>query len=572
MSRFIFDGAFATYYETLYNESCANAYQYPRRIIKIHQEYLQAGCNAIKTHTFGLNESVESFKEIKHKIKIACDCAKEAINGYEAKIYADLGPLVATREEKVYEQYQKLVDVFIEEGITNFLFETLASDEGIYDICHYLKAKVSNAHIIVSYALSGDGYTKLGKPLTKLIEGYRKCEAIDVIGLNCICGPTHMSSLARFFDFNQDVVAMMPNAGYPSIQERSVKYQDNAQYYATIMQEIANKGVSILGGCCGTTPYYMELVKEMCEHLTYADISDEEAMDKITSNHQNHLLNKLKQGKKIVAVEFDPPNNCDISKFMANAAYLKEHGVDAITIADCPIARVRVDSSILACKLKRELQMDMIPHMTCRDRNINATKALLYGLAIEQVDNILVVTGDPIASEDKDVVKAVFNFNSQTLAGYIKELNDTLFPQPFMIFAALNLNAVNFKAELEKAKRKVKQGVVAFLTQPIHTQQAIDNLRLAKQELDAYILAGIMPIVSYRNALFMHNEINGMMVDQRFIDLYEGKSKEEGNELAIMTSCRIVDEIKDDCDGFYLITPFNRVTIIKAIMDHIHTL
>ena len=111
---------------------------------------------------------------------------------------------------------------------------------------------------------------------------------------------------------------------------------------------------------------------------------------------------------------------------MNNAEFLKEAGVDAVTIADCPIARARVDSSLLACKLHRELALDIIPHMTCRDRNINATKALLFGLQIEGISNVLVVTGDPIPSEDRQEVKGVFNFNSQILAGYIRDLNETM--------------------------------------------------------------------------------------------------------------------------------------------------
>ena len=142
-------------------------------------------------------------------------------------------------------------------------------------------------------------------------------------------------------------------------------------------------------------------------------------------------------------MEFDPPANCEIERFLNNAEFLKEAGVDAITIADCPIARARVDSSLLACKLHRELDLEVIPHMTCRDRNINATKALLFGLQIEGIRNVLVVTGDPIPSEDRQEVKGVFNFNSQILAGYIRDLNKTMFSEPFMIFAALNLNAVN---------------------------------------------------------------------------------------------------------------------------------
>lgn len=269
-------------------------------------------------------------------------------------------------------------------------------------------------------------------------------------------------------------------------------------------------------------------------------------------------------------MEFDPPANCEIERFLNNAEFLKEAGVDAITIADCPIARARVDSSLLACKLHRELDLEVIPHMTCRDRNINATKALLFGLQIEGIRNVLVVTGDPIPSEDRQEVKGVFNFNSQILAGYIRDLNETMFSEPFMIFAALNLNAVNFEAELMKAKRKVEQGVEGFLTQPIHSHQALANLRRAHAELDAYLLGGVLPIVSHRNAVYMNNEISGIEVDEEIVSLYEGTTREEAQRLAVTISCQSVDEMRPYVDGYYLITPFNRVEIIADIVAHLH--
>lgn len=269
-------------------------------------------------------------------------------------------------------------------------------------------------------------------------------------------------------------------------------------------------------------------------------------------------------------MEFDPPANCEIERFMNHVEFLKEAGVDAVTIADCPIARARVDSSLIACKLHRELGLDVIPHMTCRDRNINATKALLFGLQIEGIRNVLVVTGDPIPSEDRQEVKGVFNFNSQILAGYIRDLNATMFTSPFMVFGALNLNAVNFEAELAKAKRKVTQGMEGFLTQPVHSRQALFNLKRARKELQAYILGGVLPIVSHRNAVYMNNEISGIEVDEEIVAMYEGTTRKEAQKLAVDISCKTMDEMRPYIDGYYLITPFNRVEIIADMITYIH--
>ena len=254
---------------------------------------------------------------------------------------------------------------------------------------------------------------------------------------------------------------------------------------------------------------------------------------------------------------------------MEGSKKLQSIGVDAVTIADCPIARARVDSSLLACKLKRELGMTPIPHMTCRDRNINATKALLLGMNIEGVRDVLVVTGDPIPTAQRDEIKAIFSFNSRILASYIRELNETAFGTPFNIYGALNINAVNFEGELRKAVRKVESGVTAFLTQPVLTAKAVENLKKAHEVLDAKILGGIIPVVSYRNACFMNNEISGINVADEIIALYKDLDKEEAGQLAVKISTEIAKIIAPFIDGYYLITPFKRVDIIADIVNHI---
>ena len=206
---------------------------------------------------------------------------------------------------------------------------------------------------------------------------------------------------------------------------------------------------------------------------------------------------------------------------------LRDAGADAVTIADCPIGRPRADSSLLACKLKRELGVEPLPHMTCRDRNLNATKALLLGLSIEGVHNVLLVTGDPIPSEDRDEVKSVFNFNSRRLAAYVSGLNENVLRTPFRIFGALNVNAKNFAAQLSVAREKEACGVSGFLTQPVLSREALENLKLARQTLRGKILGGIYPVVSHKNACFLNNEIAGMRICEEITALYEGRDREE---------------------------------------------
>lgn len=577
----IFDGAMGTYYASICENplpKCELANIYDRdTILNIHKEYINAGCQAIKTNTFGANKiSLESdFSTVKEVIVKGYEIALEATKGTEVLVFADIGPIPFLEMVDLWEAYKEIVDLFLELGATHFIFETFSSDEYLLELSQYIKEKNPQAYILIEFAVSPEGYTRIGKYGKKLIEKVFQTPTIDACGFNCFSGPYHLLQYIKSLNIENKIISVMPNSGYPTIINNRTFFDNTKEYFATQMLEIAKQGVAILGGCCGTTPeFIMEIVAKL-KGLSRDEIVPNKQIEKTQIKNpiaKNLLLEKISKGKKIIAVELDPPIDTEIDFFMNSAKILKEQGVDAITIADCPIARARVDSSLLACKLKRELDITTIPHMTCRDRNINATKALLLGLNIEGINNVLVVTGDPIPSAQRDEIKGMFSFNSAILANYITNLNDTNFSSPFNICGALNLNARNFNNELAHAKKKIENGVTMFLTQPILTEQALENLKLARKELPAKILGGIIPIVSYKNACFMNNEISGISVSEEIIEQYKDISKEEASKLAIKISTEIAKEIYPYVDGYYLITPFKRIDIISEIISNINAI
>lgn len=577
-SVLVFDGAMGTYYSKLknspFNCEIANIND-ASTILSIHKEYINSGCMAIKTNTFAANETLLEcdFKTVKDIIRSGYEIALEATRNTDVFIFADIGPIPALNYRNLLTEYKKIVDVFLEVGATNFLFETFSSHEYLPEISSYIKEKQPDAFVLTEFAVNPEGFTRLGKSGTNIFESISKDKNIDALGFNCISGPNHLLHFIKTLDIKDNIVSIMPNAGYPTIINNRTFFEDNSDYFSEQMLEILNQGVHILGGCCGTTPEFIKKTVEIVNSSYKGNVAiknDISPKNKIKSVTKNELLKKLDMGKKIIAVELDPPIDTDIEFFMNSAEKLKDYGVDAITIADCPIARARVDSSLLACKIKRELDITPIPHMTCRDRNINATKALLLGLNIENINNVLVVTGDPIPSAERDEIKAMFSFNSSILANYIKTLNKDIFNTPFNIFGALNINATNFDSQLKHAKIKIENGVTMFLTQPVLTEQALLNLKKAKEILPAKILGGIIPVVSYKNACFMNNEISGITVSQDIIDMYKDASKEQATKLAINISTQIAKKIEPYVDGYYIITPFKRIDIVCDILAGIN--
>lgn len=568
----LFDGGMGTYLvgrDRRIRGSCEMAnLQAPELVTQIHQEYLAAGCSAIKTNTFGANRPSLGEALCCQVIDAGWRIASEAAG--DAFVFADIGPIAPDSRMEPSEEYRFVADRFLALGAENFLFETHSSLDGLRETAAYIRERCPEAFIIVSIASLPDGFTRDGHLSGQLISLLEQDPRVDAVGLNCVTGAKHMVDLVKGLGTVKKPLSIMPNAGYPTVLGSRTVYDGSPDYFARQLAELAGLGGRILGGCCGTTPEHIRRAALLLKDSPIKRIPVEKKSEEPKSPAANPFWEALcDENQKPFAVELDPPEGADVTKFMAGARELRDRGAGIITIADCPIARARMDSSLLACKLRRELGVQALPHMTCRDRNLNATKALLLGLSAENVHNVLVVTGDPIPTASRDEVKSVYNFNSRMLAGYISGLGSTVLPHPFRIFGALNLNARNFNVQLDLALKKEENGVCGFLTQPVLTEQALENLKKARKTLSGKLLGGIIPIVSHRNAQFMNSEVAGITVDQRIVDMYEGLDREAGEALAVKISAAVAREIAPYVDGYYLITPFGRTGLMARIMQEI---
>lgn len=577
----LFDGGMGTYYKAAPGADCEMAnLTDPEGVKKVHAEYLAAGAQAIKTNTFGLPRMAAAqtpgWEELAEAgWKLACDAAAEK----DAAVFADLGPAPDTEAAPASSAYGLVVQQFAALGAKNFLFETLSSDVGIVEAVKALRVAVPDAFVMVSFAVLPDGYTREGLLFRDLLRRMEQSGVVDAVGLNCVSAPGAMKKLVQSLGETLLPLSVMPNAGYPVVTRARVLYQGKPEYFAREMGQIAAAGVRILGGCCGTTPAHiaalraeLDALPQQTEAAPAAKLSTGTAP---AVEKDDAFLRKLNAGEKVIAIELDSPRVADLSGYLDGARRLQAAGADLLTIADCPIAQARMDSSLVACRVHRELGMCALPHMTCRDRNLNATKALLLGLYAEGVREVLAITGDPIPTAERDEVKNVYQFNSRKLAQYIVSLagEGREMPSAMTVLGALNLNARNFEVELRRAVEKLENGMSGFLTQPVLSAQAVENLRKARQTLGerAKILVGIMPVVSQRNAIFMENEINGIHVEEDIIQRFAGLDREQGEALGLEVSMQMAREALPYADGFYLMTPFNRVALMERLIARLKT-
>ena len=242
--------------------------------------------------------------------------------------------------------------------------------------------------------------------------------------------------------------------------------------------------------------------------------------------------------------------------------------MDLITISDSPMARPRAESFEMGIYLANQTGARVMPHVCCRDRNVIALRSAILGGYINGIRDMLVITGDPVARDDRGTVSGVFDFNSIKLMEYISNMNTEVFSEePYFFGGALNYAGVNIEAIVGRMKKKMEAGCSYFLTQPVYSDEDIERVRELKRRTGAKIILGLMPLVSYKNALFMKNEMPGISVPNLIVNQYHpDMSREEAETIAEKVCVEIGKKAMDFADGYYLMTPFNRVTLVNRII------
>lgn len=584
-SRLIADGSFGTYYSQKYKTVDIPEYANitaSQRISEIHTEYINSGAKLIRTNTFASNTySLDcSIEQVKENIKAAYKIAKEAVeqSGKEIFIAGNIGPVPAVFQpdfEAVEEEYYQIAKTFIDEGADILCFETFTQSEHIMPAIKRIKEEC-NPFIIVQFCVNQYGYSEAGESAERLVSETAFSKCVDAVGLNCGVGPAHMQQILSKINLNNNCFATaMPNAGYPLLVRNRVKYADNPIYFASKVNGMALLGADIIGGCCGTTPDY---IREVAKTI---DLTPTVKSDETSANNENEkpVIKKsffrnadgTIKDKKLIAVELAPPFGADDKKLLEAAHMLKGLGVDVLTFPDSPSGRTRIDSVLMAQKVKNVTGFEVMPHICCRDKNAIAMRSTFLGASINDINNFLIITGDPIPVMARQVVKSVFNFDSVGLMRIADEMNsEALKDSPLTYGGAINQSRRRIESEIKRVQKKMEAGAEFFLTQPVFTAEDAERLRRVKEETGARILCGIMPLVSRKNALFMKNEISGVNVTDEVIERYpENADREDGENVGVELAKEMIAATRDFADGYYFSFPFNRTYLLKRIIQEL---
>mgnify|MGYP002716492532 FL=1 len=576
------DGAIGTIFYSEGLDTCPEAYNltHPEKVERIHRSYIDAGADVIQTNTYGANfEKLKAFG-LEHKVKeihkAAVQIAKKAANE-DTFILGTVGGFRGVKQDdlslsSIQYHTEHQIDTLVDEGVDALLFETYYDLEELKGIVVSTKRK-HHIPIIAQLTASNTNYLVNGTPINDALKQLVECGA-DIVGLNCHHGPHHMQRSFSHIELpDKAFLSCYPNASLLDIENSEFKYSDNAQYFGDVAQELINEGVRLIGGCCGTTPEHIRYIKTSVKNLRPVAHKNVIPINKKVNrkkdlNSKQSLTSKVKQGPTVI-VELDTPKHLDTDQFFNNIGKLDDADIDAVTLADNSLATVRVSNIAAASIIKQRFNIEPLVHITCRDRNLIGLQSHLLGLSLIGVNEILAITGDPSKVGHLPGATNVYDVNSKGLTEIALRFNqgintdgDALKKHTnFNIAGAFDPNVRKLDGAVKRLEKKVASGMSYFITQPVYSKEKIKQVYEATKHLNTPFFIGIMPIASYNNALFLHNEVPGIKMSEEVLNQFKAvkDDKEKTKELSLRLSKELIDTVHEYFNGLYIITPFQKV-------------
>jgi homocysteine S-methyltransferase len=343
-------------------------------------------------------------------------------------------------------------------------------------------------------------------------------------------------------------------------------------------------GVSAVGGCCGTTPEHIReialaikpLARMKSKPAVLASAEQAAAKPPLPFAEKSKLARRLAEKKWVTSVELVPPRGYDLRQTIEKSRTLHKRGVTAINIPDGPRASARISPLITAEHILRDAEIEPILHFCCRDRNLIGMQADLLACAACGIRNLLFVTGDPPKLGDYPQATGVFDADSIGMAAVQRRLNGglDLGGQPIdpqtraVIGVGLDPTALDRDRELDRFRRKIEAGAEFAITQPVFDPDALLRFLDAVDRYDIPIIAGIWPLISYRNAAFMRNEVPGVVVPDAIMQRMAAVESREGQLAAGIEIAReSVARIRDRVAGIQVSAPFGRIETSLAVIE-----
>ncbi len=573
----------------------------PDMIRQVHSDYVKAGAEILETNTFGANRMRlaafglgEKLRAINQAgVKLAREAARDAafVAGAIGPLGANIEPLGPTSFAEARSIFREQAETLVEAEIDLLVLETFYNLDELREAI-FAAREVAGPDMVIVAQVTIDDYGNLRggadtETFTKQLDQW----PVDVIGANCSAGPKVMlETIEKMMQYSKKPMSAMPNAGHPQRVEGRHIYLCSPEYMSQYARRFLWAGVKIIGGCCGTTPEHIKLVKSEARSLqpglahlaapaveTLGTAKPVQKMPKIAVKDKSQLGAKLAAGTFVSFVEILPPRGVDASKEIAGAALCKAHGIDCINVPDGPRASARMSAQVTCQLIQREAGIEAVNHFCCRDRNILGIQSELLGGHAAGIRNLICITGDPPRMGPNLNATAVFDVDAVGLTHIVNNLNHGLdisgnpmgSQTALLLGVGANPGALNIDEEIHRFELKVEAGAEYAVTQPVFDLDLLERFLKRIEGFKIPVICGIWPLTSFRNAEFMVNELR-VPVPEHFMERMRkvdnaDKARAEGVAIAREMTARVRKMV----EGVQLSAPFGRYQMAIDVAEAI---
>jgi homocysteine S-methyltransferase len=605
----LFDGAMGTvlYNKGIFINRCfedANLGN-PALVKEIHQEYIAAGAQVITTNSFGANSFKLRGHNLQDKTHLINREAAQLARGVakdHAYVAGSVGPLGVRIEpwgptsfDEARAAFREQIAGLVEGGVDVVCLETFSDISEIHQAILAARDVKPDLPIIAHLVIDPDGATPLGTPLewamTKLDEWN-----VDAVGLNCSVGPAPMmTAIPRIRAATQKPISFQPNAGLPKLVDGRQIYMSTPEYMAEFAKDFLQAGVRFVGGCCGTGAEHIKAMANAIRHNRAMSANEkkkprlagaarkvpaapaEKESPRVPAVEKSQWARKIAKGERVYSVELLPPQGVSPDKIIANSEALKRAGIDAVNIPDGPRASARMSAVMTAVMIEQRAGIETVLHYTCRDRNLLGMQSDMLGAHAIGLRNLLLVTGDPPKLGNYPNATGVFDVDAIGLTNMVHRLNGGIdlggrsIGQPTALSVGVGVNPVHrdFAYEMKRFKFKVEAGAEWAITQPVFDLRAMFKFLeyVDKHKIRIPIIAGVWPLLSYRNAVFMNNEVPGVVIPPAIMARMEAvQDVEDAKKVGIEIAHEMVETLGNAVQGVQMSAPFGKVELALAII------
>jgi len=566
----------------------------PDLILGIHQDYLHAGAEVIETNTFGGN----SFRLARHglvdkvrEINLAgARLGRDAAKSFQALVAGAVGPLGVRIEplgkisrEEARDSFRQQIEALVEGGVDLLILETFGSIDELHQAILAARDVNPDVPVVAQVTIDEDGSCLDGSTPEQF--GPKLTEwGVDVVGINCSVGPVAMlDAIERLRQTTTAPLSAMPNAGMPRNVEGRNIYLCSPEYMASYARKFVAAGVRFVGGCCGTTPEHIRVMKSAIRVSSAkrapAAISPEtrapSALEPVPIERRSRVGEKLAAGKFVTLVEIVPPKGVNPAKEVEGARYLKSVGIDAINIPDSPRASARMSNQALCLLIQQQVGIETVLHYSCRDRNVLGIQSDLLGAYAVGIPNLICITGDPPKMGNYPDATAVFDVDAIGLVNIVRNLNQGLDvganpmgnSTAFVIGVGANPGAPNLDEEVRRFEYKVEAGAEYAVTQPVFDLKLLENFLRRIEHCRIPVLAGIWPLVSVRNAEFMKNELRVSVPDSILARMAAATNAEAARAEGVAVAREMLVAVRGEVQGAQISAPLGRYSAAADVLE-----